>query len=282
MTTLTLANPNAAKPDKVKMLGFRFLFGTLQAKTFHLGYVRNPAENPTKTDVEVQAATNGPQETVATFTTGYKDVFTFETTSAGDPGVRYLHAGAIRGWVDDSDITAFATAHAYAEGDYVRPTVANGHYYVVTVAGTSEGSAPTWETGAASETVSGGVTFTEVGAYPVVEGIKLTPTRSTPVNGIAIQINPNAISDGLGEIKVYPSAQLIGDGYAAGRDGASATALKFTVTALESSGFVLPTSITDTNIGTAPVDGGFALIDVPNEDLDSIAADILAAFYATL
>ena len=54
----------------------------------------------------------------------------------------------------------WAASTAYALGDFVKPTSANGLRYKCTAAGTSSGSEPTWPTAAAGDTVTdGGVTW---------------------------------------------------------------------------------------------------------------------------
>jgi hypothetical protein len=53
----------------------------------------------------------------------------------------------------------------YTVGTYVWPTTSNGHYYQVTVAGTS-GVEPTWPTTSGATVTSGGVTLKEVGTAP--------------------------------------------------------------------------------------------------------------------
>lgn len=60
--------------------------------------------------------------------------------------------------------TAWAASTAYALGDVRRPTAANGHVYVCTVAGTSGAAAPAWPTASGGTVVDGGVTWTEAGA----------------------------------------------------------------------------------------------------------------------
>jgi hypothetical protein len=58
----------------------------------------------------------------------------------------------------------FAPLAVYAVGDYVLPTVSNGHYYKVTTAGTSGGADPAWPTTSGATVTSGTATFTEQGA----------------------------------------------------------------------------------------------------------------------
>jgi hypothetical protein len=60
------------------------------------------------------------------------------------------------------DASAWVTATAYAEGDYVVPTVSNGHFYKATVGGTSDATEPTWPTDG-STVVDSGVTWKDMG-----------------------------------------------------------------------------------------------------------------------
>lgn len=52
----------------------------------------------------------------------------------------------------------------YGEGYSVTPTAPNGHIYVVTVAGTSGTTEPTWPTGSEETVTQDGVEYTEFGA----------------------------------------------------------------------------------------------------------------------
>lgn len=54
-------------------------------------------------------------------------------------------------------------SHAYGTGAYVKPTTRNGHMYVVTVAGTSGGSQPSWPPTNGGTVTNGSVTFRESG-----------------------------------------------------------------------------------------------------------------------
>lgn len=61
------------------------------------------------------------------------------------------------------NVAAWQVSHAYGVGAFVTPTTRNGHVYVVTVAGTSGGSQPTWPTTNDATVTNGGVTFQESG-----------------------------------------------------------------------------------------------------------------------
>jgi hypothetical protein len=73
-----------------------------------------------------------------------------------------------QGWYTQLDANAFTpafqTSHAYTVGQVVSPITPNGHAYLVTVAGTSAGSSPTWPTTSGTTVTSGGVTFKEFGS----------------------------------------------------------------------------------------------------------------------
>lgn len=56
-------------------------------------------------------------------------------------------------------VSNFAVSTAYTVGQIVRPTAGNTREFLVTVAGTSAASAPTWPTTVGTTVVSGGVTF---------------------------------------------------------------------------------------------------------------------------
>lgn len=60
---------------------------------------------------------------------------------------------------------AWQATHAYVIGDQRRPTVANGHYYQVSVAGTSGSSQPTFPTNGGS-VIDGTVVWEDQGAIP--------------------------------------------------------------------------------------------------------------------
>lgn len=60
--------------------------------------------------------------------------------------------------------TAWATGHAYAVGDIVRPTTGNGHLFRCIVAGTSHATTePTWPTVSGQTVVDNTVTWAEIG-----------------------------------------------------------------------------------------------------------------------
>lgn len=68
-------------------------------------------------------------------------------------------------YIDDTSATAWVANTAYAAGDIVRPSSANGHVYICTVAGTSHATdEPVWTTQANDEQPSdNGVIWVEYG-----------------------------------------------------------------------------------------------------------------------
>lgn len=56
-----------------------------------------------------------------------------------------------------SKAVAWASSHAYLEGDVVKPTVDNGFIYIAKADGTSDVSQPTWSTNENTNTVDGSV-----------------------------------------------------------------------------------------------------------------------------
>jgi hypothetical protein len=66
------------------------------------------------------------------------------------------------GYIPDTR-AKWAANTAYALGAEIIPTSPNGHFYTVSVAGTSSGSEPTWPTTSAATITSGTATFTEAG-----------------------------------------------------------------------------------------------------------------------
>jgi hypothetical protein len=98
----------------------------------------------------------------------------------------------------------FAPSTAYALNEYVIPTTGqiSTHFYKVTTAGTSGATEPTWNTGGASTTTSGTVTFTEQGA-------------TTPAGQTAEAVIQAILDDNLGagvvtlNVPVSPAFQIL-------------------------------------------------------------------------
>ena len=83
--------------------------------------------------------------------------------------VTLLVRGARRSDADGVEPTTYdewAASTAYVVGDKVYPTVRNGHYYEVTVAGTSDTAEPDWPTDDGDTVVDNTVTFAEAGVDP--------------------------------------------------------------------------------------------------------------------
>ena len=74
--------------------------------------------------------------------------------------------------------SAWVTATTYAVGDYVVPTVANGHFYKATVAGTSDATEPgTWPTDGTTVT-DGTVTWQDMGTIEAALNVDYVLTSS--------------------------------------------------------------------------------------------------------
>ena len=102
-----------------------------------------------------------------------------------------LHAGALTPMAhpnsavtaikskDGDDAAARANSTAYLEGDFIVPAAANGHYYKVTVAGTSDTAPPTFPTDGTT-VADGSATLQDMGliAYPL-DGTYVSVTRGS-------------------------------------------------------------------------------------------------------
>lgn len=90
--------------------------------------------------------------TTSSFTANLDTMDFFDDVTNEVTGTGYTAGGATLGsktltvTAADSYPTAWAASTAYAVGDIVHPLVTNGHLYIVTVAGTSGSSAPSWPT----------------------------------------------------------------------------------------------------------------------------------------
>lgn len=111
-----------------------------------------------------------------------------------------IYSGAQPATGGTASPAAWSASTAYAIGDVVQPTSANGHYYRCTAAGTSGSTEPTWPTNG-STVPDGGATWQDVGAVPVLLG---TGTFSDPSAGGASNATltfstitgSNAVADG--------------------------------------------------------------------------------------
>lgn len=93
----------------------------------------------------------------------WDDVSTNECSGTGyTTGGETLTTKSV-GFTDDASASAWQASTAYAVGDIVRPTSANGHLYMCIIAGTSGGSEPTWDTTPGQDTTDNTVTWDEMG-----------------------------------------------------------------------------------------------------------------------
>jgi len=76
----------------------------------------------------------------------------------------------------------------YLLGDVVQPTTANGHQYIVTVAGTASTTEPTWCTTAVCTVTDGTVTWKEDG--PPTNSSQIQIVQVTAINGSSYTISP--------------------------------------------------------------------------------------------
>src|SRR5205085_2727473 len=87
---------------------------------------------------------------------------TWPTTSGGT-----VVSGSVTFTEVGIDVIAFPTAQILAVGALLRPNASpNGHYYKVTIGGTTAGTEPTYPTTSGGTVVSGTATLTEQGADP--------------------------------------------------------------------------------------------------------------------
>ena len=71
-------------------------------------------------------------------------------------------------FTDDASATARVNSTAYALGDVVRPSTANGHVYVCVQAGTSNSTPPTFPTASRQTVTDSGVIWAEAGRAMIV------------------------------------------------------------------------------------------------------------------
>ncbi|WP_407538878.1 hypothetical protein Q0M94_11930 [Deinococcus radiomollis] len=277
---LNVQNPNALNAATLALAGAYRLFvpipgtafATSPGKAIHLGHIRAPAETTNITKKKIDSTVYGAAVTILDITTKIEESGTFETASANDLLIRSLWAGS-KPTAGSSGAVVFQPSHVYNLNDLVTPTVANGHYYKVTTAGTSGSTEPTWPTTASGTVVSGTVTFTEQGS---TTGTTVIANTHASINGMLIDVYLSAITGGNSEIFVAPSASLNGDGYGAGRDGTNETLLKFAYTLLAPSGYVLPTAAG--SLGTQTLNGGFNILNVTPGTEDTLINAIVTGF----
>jgi hypothetical protein len=80
----------------------------------------------------------------------------------------YTFTTTCAGWV--GSLTTWSSAVSYSLNSRVRPTTANGHWYLCTVGGTSGGSEPTWPTNGSTVT-DGTATWEDQGFNPAAAEI---------------------------------------------------------------------------------------------------------------
>lgn len=97
---------------------------------------------------------------------------------------------------EGANASAFQTAHAYAVGDVLIPTGGNLHWYMVTTAGTSAGSAPTFPTDGTTVS-SNGVVIQDMGLITYVAG---TDYELDADRGILSIPSTGAIATAIGRV----------------------------------------------------------------------------------
>ncbi|MFC6663132.1 hypothetical protein [Deinococcus multiflagellatus] len=215
--------PDAASP---------FFNPTAGRQAINMGHVRAPSETYTPTTKKIGSAVYGNLRDVLEVTTRVEETGTFETISVRNHIIRGLWAGSKAVAAGATPIAAFQANTAYAAGQFVVPTSANGHYYEVTTAGTTSSTEPVnWKTDGTTNT-SGTVTFTDRGVIPESSGLVVIPRNRASFTGMLIDVSVSAIAGQPLEIFVAPAVVLRGDGYGSGRDGENETALKFAYTLL--------------------------------------------------
>ncbi|WP_189070889.1 hypothetical protein [Deinococcus radiotolerans] len=278
-------NPDVLKATAVDLVGGYRLFLPektgpffLASKHINLGHVRNPTETYTPTEKPIESAVTGLMRTITKVTTKVEETGAFETASVRDLRVRGLWAGSAV-YQDGGVLAETWTANTdYALNDLVVPPVANGHYYKVTVAGTTSGSEPvSWKTDGTTNT-SGTVTFTDQGAIPAGSGLIVIPRNHASFSGMLIDVTTSAITGASNEIFVAPNITLRGDGYGSGRDGQNETTLKFAYTILAADDYQLPASLGA--FTGVKVSGGYDILNIPNGGADTIIDNLIAAYYA--
>lgn len=100
----------------------------------------------------------------------------------------YTFTGTCTGWI--GNLTTWSSANSYSLNARVRPTSANGHWYLCAIAGTSGGSEPTWPTNGGT-IADGGATWADQGINPAACEI----TGTGYMIGGATLTNKNVVSD---------------------------------------------------------------------------------------
>lgn len=279
-------NPDVLKATVLDLVGGFRLFVPekvgpfyLNGKPINLGHVRNPTETYTPTEKSIDTAVYGASQTALKVTTKIEETGAFETASVRDLRLRGLWAGSAV-YADSGALGAevWVANTPYALDDLVLPTVPNGHYYKVTVAGTTSSAEPTgWKTDGTTNS-SGGVTFTDQGAIPEGSDLIVIPRNHASFSGMLIDVTTSAITNASNEIFVAPNVTLRGDGYGSGRNGTDETTLKFAYTILAAGGYQLPSTLGD--FANVKVSGGFDILGIPNGGADSVIDKLITAYYA--
>ena len=122
---------------------------------------------------------------------------------------------------------SWAQSTAYSLGDKILDT---GHVYVVTVAGTSGGSEPTWPTNG-STVVDGGVTWDDLGVVALTENVDYTRVRAGIIakaggklaDGDTVKVSYTAVADNLVQALIESGQEfrLVFDGLNEAKSGKS-------------------------------------------------------------
>lgn len=279
-------NPDVLKATAVDLVGGYRLFLPetsspfyLDGKPVNMGHVRNPTETYTPTIKNIDTAVYGATQTILPVVTKVEETGAFETASVRDLRLRGLWAGsAVYAPANAIAAEAWTANTEYALGDFVLPTVPNGHYYEVTTAGTTSGTQPTNWKKDGSTNQSGTVTFTDKGVIPEGSNLVVIPRNHASFSGMLIDVTTSAITGRSSEIYVAPNVSLRGDGYGGGRDGQNETTIKFAYTILAAGAYQLPTALGD--FGTVQINGGYDILGVPATDVEAVIDKIIAGYYA--
>ena len=106
--------------------------------------------------------------------------------------------------------SAWAATTAYSLDDYRKPTAvnANGHFYIVTTAGTSGGTEPTWPLGHNATVVDGTVTWTEVGQSI---GIEIIFNQQISLNHVRCEDGIVALESSTNSNIIVTNSRLVGE-----------------------------------------------------------------------
>lgn len=148
---------------------------------------------------KTQAATPVTAELIVNPSAGR--TFQLGATTSNPAGVRGVSSVVVSSAAGLA-ATAWAATTAYALGAVKVPTVANGRWYIATVAGTSAGSQPTWPTNLGT-VVDGTVTWRDLG--PIAYALTTDYTLDTTL-GLLNVLTPGAIASA---ISLLPSGSTL-------------------------------------------------------------------------